>query len=293
MTTLSHQHFTSYDKALREIENRIGDTKNLLELLERLKGAKLGRYLIENRGINAFWTDVVVNFPLMSQAQKEILNLTDYDIEMLTHLPTLCATQERFGIFKQEIAKLLMGNNTILVAPSGLLPEIVSQDFSDKTVHITACDIDAETQTLLKKRLQATPLESYVDYCCEDIFCFDRANRYDLVVSNGLNIYIADSDRLKTLFAIFYSALRSKGVMITSFLTHPIGHPQSPWQMDKIDQNKLLEQKRIFVDILQATWSHFRSEAEMRKLLSDIGFIDIELILDRRGMFPTIKAIKP
>ena len=77
MSVISHKHFESYSNACNEISSRIGDDKNLVNIYNQLKGSEFGRFLIENRGLDAYWTDVVVNFHSYTPEQKKSLSSLD------------------------------------------------------------------------------------------------------------------------------------------------------------------------------------------------------------------------
>ena len=53
---VSHGIFCSYSEAITEIKSRIADDDNLKSLLFDLESCPLGRFLIENTGLDAYWT---------------------------------------------------------------------------------------------------------------------------------------------------------------------------------------------------------------------------------------------
>ena len=293
MTTLSHQHFSEYDQAYTEIQQRISGNKTLEASLEGLGKVEFGRFLIEHRGLNAYWTDVMVNFPNYTAQMRQ--KYSQLEQNMLDYFPTAQATQERFMFFKQAIKRHTKNGSKVLAAPSGLLPEFMqfNECAEINNIDITAYDIDSNTQALLKSRLCETNLEPQVQYVCQNIFELMDSNQYNLVVSNGLNIYIKDQAQVRSLYQIFYQSLKREGVLITSFLTPPpIMREDSPWDMTQIDSAWLVKQKQVFSDILNVTWACYMTEDQFVNLLTEVGFQDIQLKWDKQRMFPTVIAFK-
>ena len=115
--------------------------------------------------------------------------------------------------------------------------------------------------------------------------------QYDILTSNGLNIYEPDDKKVVALYKQFFKALKPNGTLITSFLTPPpVLSPNSSWK--DYDPAAALKQKAVFVDILQVAWQSFRTEAQTREQLLQAGFTDIAIVYDKQGMFPTVIARK-
>ncbi|MBK2124314.1 SAM-dependent methyltransferase [Fangia hongkongensis] len=293
MTSLSHQHYTNFDKACDEIQSRIGQESALLDIFNELKESALGKFLIEHRGLNAYWTDVMVNYPLYQSGEKE--ELDRYDQLLLENFPTAKATQERFGFFKKvvqdEIDKEALN---ILAAPCGLLPEFFDIRYpSNAAIKIDALDLDRKVKAEISKKYHHHVLEKAYQFIEQDIFSFAVKDKYDLVVSNGLNIYIQSADKVKELYQIFHTAMKDEGVLLTSFLTPPpIFSAESPWDMNEIDFEWLMKQKTVFKDILDVAWNCYMTEGEFIALLKDVGFSNIQVIWDKQRIFPTVVAKK-
>jgi len=118
-------------------------------------------------------------------------------------------------------------------------------------------------------------------------------NEFDLISSNGLNIYEPDDERVTQLYQAFYNALKPGGKLVTSFLTPPPTLSNScEWDMAAINQADLLKQKIIFVDILEAKWQCFRTSTQTQLRLESVGFEQIEFIYDKARLFPTVIAYK-
>jgi hypothetical protein len=63
--------------------------------------------------------------------------------------------------------------------------------------------------------------------------------------------------------------------------------------MAEVDSESLALQHVMFVRVIEAKWSAFRTHAQTMVQLQDAGFADIRFIDDRARMFPTVVAQKP
>ncbi len=94
----------------------------------------------------------------------------------------------------------------------------------------------------------------------------EGGGQFDLLTSNGLNIYVPDHEQEVALYRSFAGTLKPGGFLVTSFLTPPPGSGQpSPWR--DINMLVLMRQKLIFGDVIGVKWRNFRSEDQMRELL--------------------------
>lgn len=292
MSNLSHESFSTLKESDAEILRRIDGDQTLLMEYKKLKETSLGQFLIKNRGLNGLWTDRVVNYNLISKHERN--KYSNYDKYLLGLMPCFIATQERFGFFKRELERLATKYKLkALSAPSGLLPEFYNIE-SSRIITLDALDIDEINHEYISDKYKSNPLLNKINFINSNIFSFNRENYYDVIVSNGLNIYIEDVFIIEKMYKIFYSSLNVGGTLITSFLTPPpsLTSEGEVWEMSKINQDNLNKQKLIFGDILNISWFNYRSENEFLDILKNIGFINIRVIWDQQKMFPTVIAIK-
>ena len=283
-TIVSHQHFNDFTAGKQEILSRIASNKDLVAYFEKFSKTTFGKFMVINRGLNAYWTDVMVKFPIKKHPEFSTLEL-----EIFKHFPVAKATQERFLIFKEICQKFIEEDNHILSAPCGLLPEFLPQGIqSSISSKIDSIDIDPDTLKQLTQKLDKN-LKANIAIIQEDIFSLKATDKYNLIVSNGLNIYLSDTDQVAELYQIFYDALKEDGLLVTSTLIAPDGNE---WAMDKIDPYWLGQQKMLFADILNVAWSCHMGTEVFTTMLQDIGYRDITIIWDSQKMFPTVTAIK-
>lgn len=255
-----------------------------LDILEQLAEFDFGRFLLQHQGVNGYWTHYMLTHPWI----EDSVELTQLEKFLLERAPSMMATQERFMIFLQENQRLAKNNASLACIPSGMLGELLYLDFSNiKKIKLTGVDYDSaalyDAKTLAKK----LRLSRFLTLHQADAWDLPFNDEFDLISSNGLNIYEPDATKVIELYQQFYRSLKIGGKLVTSFVT-----PSSEWNMLKIDQADLLLQKIIFVDVLEAKWQCFCSSEQTKKQLELAGFKDINFIYDQARMFPTVIATK-
>ena len=274
-------------------QNQLKSKNNLLisfeeenELLRQLSEFELGRFLLKNKGLNGYWTSYVI----LQGPQKE--NLHPLEQWILHKAPVVKATQERFQIFKLQLQKNLRNGIKIMSIPCGLMDDLLSLDFNGfDNVHLVGADLDEDTLLGAKKNATTKYNLTNVDFIKIDAWKLGAVEEYDIITSNGLNIYQPNDEKVIDLYKKFYQALKPGGILITSFLTPPPSiSTESTWK--NFDLSDALKQKVLFSDIIQVNWQTFRTEAQTRLQLAKAGFKTIEFINDSCSIFPTVTAIK-
>lgn len=305
---ISHnESLLSLEQSVEMIRNRIineGDkpyvtVEKQLELLNGLKDFEFGKFLVQHQGINGFWTHYMLTHPWFGKKTGRNLEgkpLAELEKFLLNHAPTLLATQQRFEIFLKENQKCVKNGATLVCIPSGLMGEFLYLDFKGiNDIKLVGIDLDNESLTETEKLAQKQKLDQFIKLENKNAWHLNYENEFDLISSNGLNIYEPDEKRLIQLYQEFYKALKPNGKLVTSFVTCP-PNPDNPsqcqWDFSQINKENLLLQKIIFSDILNAKWQCFRSENETKEQLKKAGFKNIEFIYDRAKIFPTVVAFK-
>ena len=296
---------TNIDIATHEITSRIkqqGDksyatVQTQLEILEQLSQFEFGRFLILNRGINGYWTHYMLTHPWTQRETPihySMEKLTSLEQFLLESAPTLLATQQRFEIFLQENQKKVKNGAKLACIPCGMMGELLYLNFKNiDTIQLIGLDYDPNTLNDARSLATKQNLRSFIKLHQGDAWQMTFNNEFDLISSNGLNIYEPDDERVTQLYQSFYNALKSGGKLVTSFLTPPPTVSDAcEWDMDAINQANLLKQKIIFVDILRAKWQCFRTSELTQLQLESVGFERIEFIYDKAKVFPTVVAYK-
>ncbi len=297
---LSHQINTQEIEALvSNMKKRIqheGDTENStskerLEMLDDLKQCELGKFLLKNQGLNGYWTHYILTRPWQKQKTK-LKNKTEQFI--LDNAPTSIATQQRFIHFLKENQKLVKNGACLASLPCGMLGELLYLDFSKiKDFKLIGIDLDEKTFEDAKSLAKKQSLLEKTEFIQKNAWDLTVNEEFDLISSNGLNIYEPDDDKVTQLYQKLYHALKPGGTLVTSFLTPPPTVTDScEWNFSKINQDDLKKQKILFLDILQAKWTCYRSTEQTKKQLASVGFQNMTFIDDEAKLFPTVIAKK-
>jgi len=266
--------------------------KSQLQLLEELSQFDLGRFLVQHRGVNGYWTEYFLTFPWMPDAQKK--TLSELELFLLGSSPIILATQERFQIFLKENQRAVKNGACLASIPCGLLGELLYLDYSGiHDIRLTGIDLDSAALAHAKALAATKKLSSFVQLEQKDAWNLKAKEKFDLISSNGLTIYEPSDSRVAALYKVFYEALKPDGRLVTSFMTPPpILTTNSEWLVSKINQEALRIQSIIFKDILDVKFQCFRSSDTTREQLQEAGFKNIDFIYDTAHLFPTVIASK-
>jgi SAM-dependent methyltransferase len=268
-----------------------------LDYLERLVAFPFGRFILQHRGWDGYWTDVIIEHPARGRASGTAPDgrpLTELERQVMDTFPAILATQERARHFAAIIQDHVLSGATLASIPCGLMRDLLARDFSGVTdVRLVGIDIDENSLIQAAQLAEAYGLSAVTTFRQRDAWALDARAEFDLIASNGLNIYERDDARVTELYRRLFEALKPNGVLVTSFLTPPpILDPRSEWNMGAIDLRALRLQQILSKEIVGATFDCFRSPATTKRQLQDAGFSTIELTWDKARTFPTALAHK-
>ncbi|MFI4956713.1 MAG: SAM-dependent methyltransferase [Gammaproteobacteria bacterium] len=263
--------------------------RSQLALLHELSEFDFGRFLLQNQGVNGYWTHYMLTHPWYPE--KPLTKLEDF---LLNRAPTLLATQQRFKIFLKENQTQVKPDANLACIPCGMMGELVYLDFQNtNSIKLTGIDYDQEALQLAAALAKVRNISASLNLIQRDAWHLEMENTFDLISSNGLNVYEKDNNKVEALYQQFYNALKPGGKLVTSFLTPPPGlNDQCEWEMSRVNKDDLLIQKVIFVDIMQAKFQSYRTSRQTKAQLESVGFNDIQLIPDDANIFPTVVAYK-
>ena len=98
---ISHGRFSNFQEGLTEAGSRAQASGDLRKYLTALSEFDLGRYLIQHRGLNGFWTHYVCTYSQWKGSRPTHA----LEREILERFPVFLATQERFRIFHKLISQ--------------------------------------------------------------------------------------------------------------------------------------------------------------------------------------------
>lgn len=263
--------------------------ENEIDILAQLFEFELGRFLLQNKGLNGYWTSYIISNGL----KKDKLHPLEEWI--LKSAPTVLATRERFGIFKQILQKSIKNGHTIASVPCGLMDDLLDLNYANLTdVKLIGVDLDESSVKLAKenaKKKQPRIIKS-ITFKVNDAWSIKNdGQKYDIITSNGLNIYEPNDEKVIDLYKSFYNSMNENGIFVGSFLTPPPTiSKNSTWR--SVNKENLQKQKAIFSDIIGVNWQSFRTENQTIDQLKKAGFKKIEITYDSQGIFPTFIAFK-
>lgn len=298
---LSHGHAAeTFETTMARVREKIihrGDlpyttVDEQLDVLEQLAQFPFGQFLLQNRGWNGYWTDFVMQHPehgrLTGQA-PDGRPLTKLERQMLDTFPTVLATQQRSRHFAAAIQQQVWPGAVLASIPCGLMRDLLGRDLADAVgIRLVGIDIDADSLRQATALAEDRGLDSVTSVVQQDAWALDVQHAFDVICSNGLNIYEPDDNRVVMLYSGFHAALKPGGVLVTSALTPPpLDGQASEWAMDRIDPEAFRMQRVVFADIIGATFQCFRSSETTWAQLARAGFRSIEVVWDNARMFPT------
>ncbi|MFW2570084.1 SAM-dependent methyltransferase [Legionella sp. 29fVS95] len=268
-----------------------------LDLLNQLADFDFGRFLIQNQGINGYWTHYMIYHPQtgrISGKNNRGQPFTELEAFILDRSPLILATQERCQIFLQENQEKVRNGAKLACIPCGLMGELLYLNMeSVHDIELIGFDYDAATLKDATQLAEQRGLSHLVKFYQQDAWELDFHNEFDLISSNGLTIYEPGDEKVMELFRLFYQALKSGGKLVTSFLTPPPTlTEQCEWDFSVINQKDLLLQKILFADVMAAKFQCYRSTALTKKQLTSLGYTDIKFLYDKAKLFPTVIAYK-
>ena len=260
-----------------------------LDLLAGLSTFPLGRFLLEHRGLNAWWTHQIV-----THKQHSLTPAAGLAYQVYECLPTFRATQQRFTIFKQQLQSLLGPDQSLASVPCGLMGDLLQLDYRQAHgASLTGIDLDQAALDGAQQLAREHGLADRLRLIQADAWSSGIENEFDVLTSNGLTIYEPDDQRVTALYASFASMLKPGGFLVSSFLTPP---PEladtSSWNMQAIDPKAMALQHLLFVRIIQVKWACFRTEEQTRGQLEQAGFKIVRVMPDTANIFPTVIAQK-
>ncbi|WP_052590397.1 SAM-dependent methyltransferase [Luteipulveratus mongoliensis] len=264
-----------------------------LELLEQLQDFEFGRFLLRNKGLNGYWTSYVFGYAdgdaVESSLEKWLLTSS-----------LLPGIRERFGRFKVEVAKYVRDDAVFASVPCGLMGDLLQQDYSGVDgVRLIGVDIDPESVRLAEAEAIRRGLVDRCQFLLRDAWTLGLDGDVDLLVSNGLNMYEPERERLVQLYRGFGRALRPGGRLLISFIPAPPPLPwldasgAEVWAKFGMGEADLRQDLAIFGDILGgAKYMNFTSEDELRAQLQEAGLRVDEVSYSEAGVLPIATATR-
>lgn len=302
---LSHNSYPNeLEEVLESIRIRIkqaGDKQYVsvarqLQILDELAAFEFGRFMIQNRGWNGYWTHYVLTYPEKGRKKGLGYNgkpLTKMENFLLNKAPSILATQERYRHFLAQNQQAVQEGAVLACVPCGLMGELLNLDYSAvRDFRLVGIDIDQDALDGARALAQKLKLDRNIKLLQKDGWNLGLKNEFDLISSNGLNIYEAELDKVTELYHQFYLALKPGGKLVTSFLAYPPSHEKCECDLAKINAEAAQMERIILADIVNSKGLCFSTYSQVDEQLSSVGFKNIRFIDDTVRLFPTVLAQK-
>jgi SAM-dependent methyltransferase len=269
-----------------------------VNLIDQLAEFPLGIFLLQNRGTDGFWTDYMIQHQYegrQSGCDPDGRKLTEFEKFLLDNFPLVVATQQRAVHFKSIIQQYVAEGSVLASLPCGLMRDLINLDFSGiENFKLVGIDLDQRSLELAARLAADSGLTQRVTFFQGDAWEQPFPEQFNLLTSNGLNVYEPNDQRVLHLYQNFYQSLFPGGALVTSTITPPPDvEPNSDWDISHINTDALRLQRILFSDVLQFNFAGLRSASKTEKQLKAVGFDQIEIIWDECRIFPTIVARKP
>lgn len=304
-TAISHDttSFLAGDPRVEDAVRRIGEqlatggatvlpVEQELELLESLAAFDLGRFLLLNGGLSGWWTSYVFTHDGTEAG-------TDLERWLLQH-STLAGIRERYERLSHLVAARLVPGLRVASVPCGVMDDVLRQPTALlHGVSVVGADIDDESLRLAGELAESRGLSDRVDLRRADAWNLDLGEPVDLLLSNGLNLYEPDRDRLVELYRQFHDNLVPGGELLVSYIP-PLPPPPSSspaaariWASLGMSQDDLIRDRAIFGDLLTAKYLNITSTDELATQLRDAGLSLRQVHFSDYGVLPIAVATRP
>ncbi len=275
-----------------------GSAEQLRSDLDTWAECDLGRWMLCHGGWNAYWTRYCVDYPRRG-ATGTLAATNPVEHFFLTRAPAIVATQQRSVIFADLLSGLVGDGDRVLSVPCGAMDDLLRLPRADAAAAVIGVDLDPAALSLAAENAAARGLAAGTILALGDAWdlpaavpergSVDEYRRHlgaglDVVTSNGLNIYVEQSDRVRALYASFRSVLRPGGHLVVSALT-----PPSEWELAGADREDLVRARGLML-INDVMWSNLRPAEVTIAQLAEVGLEVVEVLNDARRVFPTFLA---
>ena len=112
----------------------------------------------------------------------------------------------------------------------------------------------------------------------------DYENKFDIITSNGLNIYVSNDYEVVELYKSFHKSLQTNGLFLTSHIIPP---------SDEVfhDEN-FLKARIILNEVIEVKWNNPRNVETIVQQLDAAGFDIITIEFDNNQLYPSFLCKK-
>lgn len=282
---------------INQIQNQANSDYTTIDeqifIVEEMLRSEIGTFILENKGANGFWTDILINC-INEGYTREKSKENFFEEFLLFRSPVVIAHRERFKLFQDTIQKTLKPGLSLASIPCGLMRDLLSLDYSNShPCKLTGIDLDAESLKLASNLAKSLGCKNQISFVQKNAWDLESSEEFDVISSSGLNVYEPSRERTVELYKVLLRALKPGGKLVTSVLTYPpFSNNQTDWDLSSIPKEDLRLEQVIHHDILGVKWGNYRSIDDLKTDFLSAGFSKAEVEMDSKKIFPTIIAYK-
>lgn len=276
------------DDELSQLRKGFANEKEKLELFDELCEFEYGRWLLINRGLNAYWS-----YYMMFNNE---LNVKFHPLEskMIEQSPGVIASRERITTDLKLIQSMVKSNMTLASVPCGFMNDLLRLNLDSVTdIKLVGVDLDAKAIEHAKENAKKLNKDSIVNFYLRDAWALNFENAFDLIHSSGLNMYVQREVDLISLYANFYKALKPGGSLITTSNMPPMDdNGELFWKVSQEEYAALPMQGLLFGEIIKVRQGLHCTKNQIVNQLKAAGFSQVDVNHDSRNMFLSFVARK-
>ncbi|MFI0433821.1 MAG: hypothetical protein ACH36H_11860 [Candidatus Nanopelagicales bacterium] len=269
-----------------------GSREQLLADLELWQQCDLGRWMLVHHGWNAHWTRYCIGY---DRDDADVTNPVERFF--LTETPAVAATRQRWAIMSRIAAELLPTGGMGMSVPCGLMDDLVLLPNASSAT-LVGLDLDAEA---VEQAAESAAGHGLTDVVCAvgdawepqrahvtfgDAATYTRAveGGVDLLMSNGLNIYVEEDDQVVDLYRAFRGLVRPGGSLVVSALTTP-----AEWDLSGVPRE--VSRRSLGLSLINdVQWANYRPVDTTIAQLNAAGFEVRDVQYDQGRVFPAFVA---
>jgi len=197
---------------------------------------------------------------------------------------------ERFAIFQRILREVIKPNMKVASVPCGLCDDLITLSSKSENVEIYGIDFDYNSlEQAIWNHQNCNNNHTYNTFTLKtalrnafELVDFEKC--FDVITSNGLNIYVQDDDEVIELYKSFHKCLKPNGLFLTSHIIPPT---------DEVFHDEYYSKARIiFNDIIQVKWNNPRNVEMIVHQLDSAGFDIVSIEFDNKQFYPSFLCKK-
>jgi SAM-dependent methyltransferase len=276
------------DEELNEKRKAFVNDEKKLSLFNQLCEFEYGRWLLINRGLNAYWTYYMIFY--------EELNVKLHPLEsiMIEKSPGVVAGRERSIRDRKIIQNLVKNNMTLASVPCGYMNDLLRLELKyTNGVKLVGVDLDPKAIEYAKENAKKFNKEAISSFYLRDAWALNFENEFDIIHSSGLNIFVQREADLISLYSSFYKAIKPGGFLLTTSNMPPMDDNNKLfWNISEAEFGEMPMQGILYSEIIQVRQGLFCTEKQIINQLTSAGFTHVDVDYDSRKMFLSFIARK-